>query len=80
MKLSHSPARLLSHPEDRMSSTSLISRRAALGRLAAIGFAAPFVFRKHAHASPVETVYHASFGANGMALSDIGSLTASPKI
>jgi predicted dehydrogenase len=39
--------------------------------------AAPFVFRAHAHAAPSEMVYHASFGANGMALGDIRSLTAS---
>jgi predicted dehydrogenase len=56
--------------------TSRITRRRALRRLAA-GLAAPFVFRAHATAAPAETLYHASFGANGMALSDIGSLTAS---
>src|SRR5438552_1290024 len=55
--------------------TSRITRRAALKGLAA-GIAAPFVFRAHG-AAPSETVLHASFGANGMALSDIGSLTAS---
>jgi predicted dehydrogenase len=44
--------------------------------MATAGLAAPFVFRAHA-AAPSETVYHASFGANGMALSDIRSLTAS---
>jgi predicted dehydrogenase len=38
---------------------------------------APFVFRHSAEAGPNETVLHASFGANGMALSDIGSLTGS---
>jgi predicted dehydrogenase len=52
-----------------------ITRRTALK--AAAGFAVPFVFRKHAHAKPSETVLHASFGAAGMAGSDIGSLTAS---
>jgi predicted dehydrogenase len=57
--------------------TSRITRRAALTRLAAAGLAAPFVFRAHAGAAPSETLLHASFGANGMALSDIGSLTAS---
>ncbi len=57
--------------------TSRITRRAALKTLAAAGLAVPFVFRKHATAAPSETVYHASFGANGMALSDIKSLTAS---
>ncbi len=56
--------------------TSRISRRTALKRLTAAGMLAPFAFRLHA-AAPSETVYHASFGANGMALSDIGSLTAS---
>lgn len=53
-----------------------ITRRAALRRFAATGFAVPFVFRLHAVA-PSETVYHASFGAGGMAGSDIGSLTKS---
>jgi len=56
--------------------TSRITRRAALKQAAAAGLAVPFVFRAHA-AAPSETVYHASFGANGMALGDIGSLTAS---
>jgi predicted dehydrogenase len=55
---------------------SRITRRTALKRLAAAGFAAPFTFRAHA-AAPSETLYHASFGAAGMAASDIGSLTAS---
>jgi predicted dehydrogenase len=53
-----------------------MTRRTAL-RVAAASLAVPFVFRRHASAAPSETVYHASFGANGMALSDIGSLTAS---
>jgi len=53
--------------------SSRISRRTAL-KCAAAGLAAPFVFRVHA-AAPSETIYHASFGANGMALSDIYSLT-----
>jgi predicted dehydrogenase len=55
--------------------TPRITRRAAL-RLAAAGLAAPFVFRRFATAAPSETVLHASFGANGMALADIKSLTA----
>src|SRR5207302_9906619 len=54
-----------------------ISRRAALKRFAAAGLAAPFVFRAHAGAAPSETIYHASFGANGQALSDINSFTGS---
>src|SRR5438270_10352899 len=62
-----------------MSTPAGITRRAALGRLAA-GFAAPFVFRAHAGAAPSATLNHASFGAAGMALSDIRSLTASPHL
>src|SRR5438105_4471485 len=57
--------------------TCRITRRAALRRFTTAGLAAPFVFRHHATAAPSETLYHASFGANGMALSDIRSLTAS---
>ena len=57
-------------------SKSLITRRAALKTLAAAGLAAPFAYRLHA-AAPSETLYHASFGAGGMAAADIGSLTAS---
>jgi predicted dehydrogenase len=56
-----------------------ITRRRAIQSIAAAGFAAPFVFRAHA-AAPSETLYHASFGANGMALSDINSLTASKNL
>jgi predicted dehydrogenase len=55
---------------------SSISRRAALKSMLALG-AAPFAYRYAGAAGPNETVLHASFGANGMALSDIGSLTAS---
>jgi len=58
---------------------SKITRRAAL-KTAAATFAAPFVWRLHAHAAPSETVLHASFGAAGMAGSDIGSLTASKNL
>jgi len=57
--------------------TQRITRRHALKKLVAAGIAAPSVFRLHAHAAPSETVLHASFGANGMALSDIRSLTSS---
>src|SRR5579883_1246961 len=52
-----------------------ITRRRALKQAAAC-LAAPFVIRAHA-AAPSETVYHASFGASGMAAADINSLTAS---
>jgi predicted dehydrogenase len=57
--------------------TPHLSRRGALKRFAAAGLSAPFVFRHHAGAFPSETLNHASFGANGMALADIGALTAS---
>src|SRR5271157_5016011 len=60
--------------------TSRLTRRTALKWLATTGLTAPFVFRKHATAAPSETVYHASFGASGMAGSDIGSLTASKNL
>jgi predicted dehydrogenase len=55
-----------------------VTRRSALKQWAAAGIAAPFVMRTHATAAPSETLYHASFGAAGMAAADIGSLTASP--
>jgi predicted dehydrogenase len=57
-----------------------MTRRGALKKFAAAGLAAPFVFRAHTGAAPSETLYHASFGANGMALGDIGSLTASKHV
>jgi predicted dehydrogenase len=59
--------------------TSRISRRTAL-KAAAAGIAAPMVFRHHATAAPSETLYHASFAADGMGASDWGSLTASPHV
>jgi predicted dehydrogenase len=59
-----------------MNTTTPITRRSFL-TAAAGTLAAPFVFRKHALAAPSETVYHASFGASGMAWSDIQSLAGS---
>lgn len=58
--------------------TSRITRRTAL-KVAAAALAAPATFRLHA-ASPSETLRHASFGAAGMALSDIRALTASKNL
>src|SRR5687767_4719696 len=55
---------------------SRMTRRSAMRRLAPAGLVAPFVRRLHA-AAPSETLYHASFGASGMALADIKSLSAS---
>jgi predicted dehydrogenase len=60
--------------------TMRITRRAALKAIAATGLSAPFAFRRFATAAPSETLLHASFGANGMALSDIRSLTASKNL
>lgn len=57
-----------------MSANPRISRRAALKTMAAAGIAAPFIFSDMAKAGPNETLNHASFGAAGMALSDINSL------
>lgn len=57
--------------------TPRITRRTALKHFTAATLAAPSVFRHHATAAPSETLYHASFGASGMAGSDIGSLMGS---
>ncbi len=57
-----------------------LTRRSALRRFAAAGIAFPFVMKAHVTAAPSETLYHASFGAAGMAEGDIGSLTASPHV
>ena len=52
-----------------------ITRRTALKTAATL--AVPFVWRRHGHAAPSETVLHASFGADGMAEADINSLSQS---
>ena len=62
-----------------MTTPAHLTRRSALGAMLA-GAAAPFVWRHTAGAAPSETVLHASFGASGMAGSDIGSLTASKNL
>jgi predicted dehydrogenase len=62
------------------SRESRLTRRSALKTWASAGVAFPFVMRAHATAPPSETIYHASFGAAGMAKSDIDSLTASPHV
>lgn len=59
-------------------SNTRVTRRQALKSLAASTLAVPYVFRAHATSAPSETVYHASFGSNGMALADIHSLSGSP--
>jgi len=60
--------------------TSRLTRRAAIKHMAAVGMSAPFVFRQYAGAAPSETLNHASFGGDGMAWSDINSLTASKHV
>src|SRR5690348_15596556 len=75
----------LTHPGKALpmsEPSSRLNRRSALKSLAAAGagFAAPMVFRAHAGAAPSETLYHASFGASGMARNDIDSITASPHV
>ncbi len=55
---------------------SRITRRDALQQASVAALAAPFVFKAHVKAAPSETLYHASFGAAGMAGSDIRSLTS----
>ena len=62
-----------------MTCQSRMTRRVALKTMAATGIAAPF-FLSDAHAKPSETLIHASFGADGMALSDIRALTASKHV
>jgi predicted dehydrogenase len=56
--------------------TVRITRRAALKGLAGAGLAAPLVLQA-TQAAQVDTLNHASFGASGMAIEDIRSLTAS---
>ncbi len=63
-----------------MASQTRITRRAALKSVAAAGMTAPFVYSSMAYAGPNETLLHASFGAAGMAMSDIRSLTASKNL
>jgi predicted dehydrogenase len=57
--------------------TTRMTRRKALKQLGAAALGAPFVIKGYAAAPPSEILNHASFGAGGMASSDIGSLTAS---
>jgi predicted dehydrogenase len=61
-----------------MTKTRITRRTALKSAVAAVGaIGLPAIYRAHAHAAPVDTLLHASFGASGMAASDIGSLTAS---
>src|SRR5262249_37257092 len=60
--------------------TTGVTRRKALKLLGEAALGAPFVIKGYAAAPPSETLNHASFGAGGMAFSDIGSLTASKHV
>ncbi len=55
-------------------------RRAFLNSLGAAAFAAPFVTSNLLARSPLETVRHASFGAGGMALSDLSAISSHPNV
>jgi predicted dehydrogenase len=81
-RISTSPERLSSDARNLLMSLNYprVTRRSALKHGAATAFAFPALMRAHATAAPSETLYHASFGASGMAGSDIDSLTASPKV
>ncbi|MSQ92937.1 MAG: Gfo/Idh/MocA family oxidoreductase [Gemmataceae bacterium] len=63
-----------------MTINSRLTRRSVLKGLAAAGIGLPFVYSDMAKAGPNETLNHASFGANGMALSDIRSLATSKNL
>jgi predicted dehydrogenase len=54
-------------------------RRSFLKTLGAAGLTAPFFTRNLLSAPPSETLNHASFGASGMAASDINGITSHPK-
>jgi len=63
-----------------MSSTARINRRHFLQSAAAAGLFAPAVARWTSAAPPSETVRHASFGALGMARSDLNAITTHPNV
>ncbi len=58
-----------------MQSHLRVPRRQFLGRLGATVLAAPFVTSGWMKSAPSSRVLHASFGANGMALADLTSIT-----
>ncbi len=61
-----------------MKNQLIVNRRSFLKQLGVAGITAPFVTRGLLAASPSGTLRHASFGAAGMARSDINGLTANP--
>ena len=58
-----------------MKPNPLLNRRAFLKNLGTVGLAAPFMMRDLLAAPPSGVLRHASFGAGGMAWSDINALT-----
>ncbi|RLS27344.1 MAG: gfo/Idh/MocA family oxidoreductase [Planctomycetota bacterium] len=62
-----------------MNSRLKLTRRSAIKTMG-IALTAPMVFKRFTQAAPSETLMHASFGAGGMARSDINSLTASKNL
>ncbi len=63
-----------------MSRSKPVNRRAFLKQSAAVAFAAPAFIRGLQAAAPSEVVRHASFGASGMAATDVGAITSHPQI
>jgi predicted dehydrogenase len=63
-----------------MKNTLRLSRRSFLRSLGLSAAAAPFVARGWMVAAPSSRLLHASFGANGMAWSDIQSITRHPAV
>jgi len=64
----------------RMNRSSLISRRSFLKATAATSLAAPFFMPRLLSAPPSGRVLHASFGAGGMALSDLSEIARHPQV
>lgn len=62
-----------------MTTPARLTRRDVLKRCAAAGIVVPWVRRGYA-AAPSETLLHASFGASGMAMSDLRELTQSKNL
>ncbi len=60
--------------------TARITRRSALKAAAAAGLGLPFVWRNYVGAKPNEMLNHASFGAGGMAWSDVRAIAASQHV
>jgi len=62
-----------------MNSKLKLTRRSAIKTMG-LALTAPMVFKRFTQAAPSETLMHASFGAGGMARSDISALSASKNL